>query len=152
MNENKQKEIEEMARVIKEANEISCIRTCDNCEYYEDDIKCISFGQAIALHNAGYRNCKDKVVLTEEEYAELKQAKTLLELREETIKYLEDANIRYAKALELKVNEKERQETAREIIAKVKEKMKKVDGAIALNYAIAVIEELAKQYGVEVEG
>ena len=43
---------------------------------------------------------EDAIVLTREEYEELKQAKTLLEFREETIKCLEDANIRYAEALE----------------------------------------------------
>lgn len=70
-----------------------------------------------ALYNAGYRKIdKDSVVLTGEEYEELKFAKNLLELREETIKYLEDANIRYAEELELKVNKKERKETAEKII------------------------------------
>lgn len=62
----------------------------------------------------------DMVVLTKEEYAELKQAKSLLEFREETIKHLEDANIRYAKALELKVNEKERKEMAEKILKDLK--------------------------------
>lgn len=62
---------------------------------------------------------ENAVVLTREEYHELKQAKTLLEFREETIKYLEDANIRYAEALELKVNEKERKETAEKIMNEI---------------------------------
>lgn len=39
------------------------------------------------------------VVVPNEEYWSLKQAETLLELREETIKYLEDANIRYHETL-----------------------------------------------------
>ena len=57
------------------------------CEYYQQEIP------------------EDAIVLTREEYEELKQAKTLLEFREETIKCLEDANIRYAKALENKVKD-----------------------------------------------
>ena len=59
---------------------------------------------------------ENAVVLTGEEYGELKQAKTLLEFREETIKLLEEANIRYAEALELKVNIKERKETAEKVM------------------------------------
>ena len=43
---------------------------------------------------------KSHEFLTEVDYLELKQAKTLLEFREETIKYLEDANIRYSKEIE----------------------------------------------------
>lgn len=58
---------------------------------------------------------ENAVVLSREEYGELKQAKTLLEFREETIKLLEDANIRYAEALELQVNIKERKEMVEKI-------------------------------------
>lgn len=42
---------------------------------------------------------KGSIVVLEEEYWDLKQAKTLLGLREETIKHLEDANIRYHETL-----------------------------------------------------
>lgn len=42
---------------------------------------------------------KDFVLINKSEYEGLKQAKTLLGLREETIKYLEDANIRYHQTL-----------------------------------------------------
>lgn len=59
---------------------------------------------------------ENAVVLTREEYGELKQAKTLLEFREETIKLLEEANIRYAEALELKVNIKERKEAVEKVM------------------------------------
>ena len=112
MNET-EKEIDEMAEVIGDTWLVDLEGdTMSVCEVLDEvDIK----GIARELIQAGYRNCKDKVVLDKEEYAELKQAKTLLELREETIKYLEEANIRYNKALELKVNKKERQEMAREI-------------------------------------
>lgn len=43
---------------------------------------------------------KSHEFLTKTDYLELKQAKSLLEFREETIKYLEDANIRYSKEVE----------------------------------------------------
>ena len=89
---------------------------------------------------------KDSVVMSREEYAELKQAKTLLELREETIKYLEDANIRYAEALELKVNKKERKETAREIYHMA-------DDIItgSQNDGDKILVAIREKYGVEVE-
>ena len=59
---------------------------------------------------------ENAVVLTREEYEELKQAKILLEFREETIKYLEEANIRYSEALENKSKE-----TAKECYEKMLE-------------------------------
>lgn len=77
---------------------------------------CSDWVKSQRLYSAGYRKVPEgSVVLCEEEYAELKFAKKLLELREEYIKSLEDANIRYAEALELKVNKKERKETAGDI-------------------------------------
>lgn len=77
---DKEKQIEEMAKVIKCANEINCIRTCDTCNYYDDDSKCISFGQAIALYEQGYRKIpKDSVVLSREEYNKMRF--DLVELR-----------------------------------------------------------------------
>ena len=75
---------------------------------------------------------------------ELKQSKTLLEFREETIKYLEDANIRYAKALENKVKD-----TAKEILDKaiIIDKNTGNNGFIC----IEALTELCKSKGVEVE-
>ena len=43
---------------------------------------------------------KSHEFLTKIDYLDLKQAKSLLEFREETIKYLEDANIRYSRKVE----------------------------------------------------
>ena len=83
---------------------------------------------------------KDSVVLSEEEYADLKFTKNLLELREETIKYLEDANIRYAKELELKVNKKERKETAEKILER---------GRYCLPSGLK--EWIIEQFGVEIK-
>ena len=74
---------------------------CPKCKKELDSI--------IALYKDGNKNplktftlkecSKGDVVVPEEEYWSLKQAKTLLELREETIKHLEDANIRYYQTL-----------------------------------------------------
>lgn len=81
MNEIEQKEIEKMAREIAK-------RDCylyDECPK-EPKHNCLSQEPAIMLEsskhyitiatwlvNAGYQNCKDKVVLTREEYEKLKQ-------------------------------------------------------------------------------
>lgn len=140
------------------------------------------FGPVAAeLVEMGYQRIKkDGIVISKEEYEELKQAKTLLESREETIKYLEDANIRYAEALELKVNKKERKETAEKITKRLKSIIKKalksnykaiekreekhpylledelfevrckgkIDALQGMDYEI---DELAKQFGVEIK-
>lgn len=55
-NEVEQKEIEEMAKVLDEIEAIMC----ENAAYDTPDM-------AKAFYNAGYRNVKDKVVLTERE-------------------------------------------------------------------------------------
>ena len=100
----------------------------------------------------------DLVVISKEEYYELKQARTLLEFREETIKSLEDANIRYAKALELKVNEKERMETAEkafELVKKIIDKKYAIETTLTkttLSNIINHIEkEFAKQFDVKIK-
>ena len=86
---------------------------------------------------------------------ELKQAKTLLEFREETIKYLEDANIRYAEALENKVKD-----TAKEIFDWLKSEVIMTEiphgGEPSEEDVEAVMwwqieEHFKKRYGVEVE-
>ena len=101
------------------------------CEYYQQEIP------------------EDAIVLTREEYEELKQAKTLLEFREETIKLLEDANIRYAETLELKVNIKERKETAKEIERDLEDKGYFEYGQFTISENDFI--EIFKKRGVEVE-
>jgi hypothetical protein len=59
----------------------------DNVDYVKDAI------------NALKECAKGGVVIPEEEYWDLIQTKSLLGLREETIKHLEDANIRYHETL-----------------------------------------------------
>lgn len=108
-----------------------------------------------SLISKGYRKINEnEVVISKEEYAELKQAKTLLEFREETIKLLEDANIKYAEALELKVNIKERKETAEKFATEL---TTFIGHLIPSEYSIMdiIIEienkiyDLAKQYDVD---
>lgn len=164
--------IEEMARDMCGDTQ----KNCDDCfEAYEKyvwkskitnrEFHCEPIRFAKALYNADYRKIPEgSVVISREEYEELKQAKTLLEFREETIKYLEDANIRYAKALELKVNKKERKETAREILnamLDIKPDFSLLDGCtpsefmrsvdLATNIIFQAVKEQAKRYDVEVE-
>ena len=67
---DKQKEIEEMAKILR-------LHLCDNanCETcnYGGEIKgvCVERFLAKRLYEQGYRNCKDKVVLSREEYEDL---------------------------------------------------------------------------------
>lgn len=133
---DKEKQIEEMGKIL--CNDMGC-------KYCE---RCYDLMKAESLYNAGCRKIPEgSVVLTKEEYEELKFAKNLLELREETIKSLEDANIRYAEALELKVNKKERKETAREILQMFKDYLK-YSWTKSVDF---VYHEIEKQFGVEVE-
>lgn len=89
---DKEKQIEEMAKEI--------FNTCVWRFGKPNDYKEIFNDIAEDLTKLNYRKIdKNSVVLSKEEYQELKQSKTLLELREETIKYLEDANIRYHETL-----------------------------------------------------
>jgi tRNA isopentenyl-2-thiomethyl-A-37 hydroxylase MiaE len=106
------------------------------------------------LCGLGYQKVnEDSVVISREEYEELKQAKSLLEFREETIKYLEDANIRYAEALELKVNKKERKETAEKILNEVNEFFRPFDkkSPIFLDLLLTKLETVVKKIGVEIK-
>lgn len=58
MNEIEQKEIEEIKKIL--------IKPYKRARTMQEDY--INREQAEALYNAGYRNCKDKVVLSKEEY------------------------------------------------------------------------------------
>ena len=131
---DKQKQIEELAiRIVRIAGKGDVV---DRAEaLYDEDCRVIP---------------KGAVVLTREEYGELKQAKTLLEFREETIKLLEDANIRYAETLELKVNIKERKETAEKFAERLKSEMQERD-YMGVKYKQGVftdsdIDEIGKEF------
>lgn len=82
---DKEKQIEEMAKVNQE--KCSFCDTCDNCKYqWHEDCEKIKY--ASNIYNAGYRNCKDKVVLSREEYEKVKHV--LKYEPEEVIIRLED--------------------------------------------------------------
>lgn len=130
---DKQKQIEEMANLIHHTEFI------DISGYEEEKIaeELLKYYQPKLPENA--------VVLTREEYDELKQAKILLEFREETIKYLEEANIRYSKALENKSKE-----TAEKILKPLYDACKDDSyGQVVVDFAI--LERLAKQFGVKIK-
>ena len=77
-------------------------RTADDCNrcYFREVYEQLATLESRLLYTNTLKECsKGDVIMPEEEYWSLKQAKTLLELREETIKYLEDANIRYHETL-----------------------------------------------------
>lgn len=101
------------------------------------------------IYEQGYRKINEnEVVINKEEYEELKQAKSLLEFREETIKSLEDANIRYAEALELKVNKKERKEMAEKIF---RELIKRAENISFFDCRTGLdLDELAKQFDIKI--
>lgn len=91
--------IEEMANDLEE--EFVLCGTLSNCGTKRCS-RCFSK----YLYEQNYRKLpKDSVVLLREEYYELKQAKKLLEIKNEEINNLADANIRYSIALENKSKE-----------------------------------------------
>lgn len=86
---------------------------------------------------------ENSVVLSREEYYELKQAKTLLEISKEEINNLADANIRYSIALENKGKE-----TAEKIYKEINHLIVK-DRTTPIWIKEKLI-ELAKQYEVDI--
>lgn len=117
---DEKKQIEEIYDIISDCcnnkSEDECIETmnCDECK-------------AISLYNAGYRNCKDKVVLTSEEYDEIKQYQSYIpELK--------------------KAFDKIRKETVREIYREIIELSEN-----PCNSREEIYSEVFGKYGVEVE-
>lgn len=127
-------------------------------EMAEDiDFACVDLSKdtrlevARALTVLNYRKIPENaVVLSKEELDELKQAKILLSFREETIKYLEDANIRYAEALENKGKD-----TAKEIYGEIEESDILIVGTQEYGeievVSIERLNEIFRSKGVEVE-
>lgn len=93
----------------------------DNVDYVKDIIK--DFRE----------HSKGNVIISKEEYWDLRQSKTLLKLREETIKHLEDANIRY-------------HETLTDVFSKWAETDKETGG-----FNLPHIYELAKSLEIEIK-
>ena len=133
--DEKEKQIEEMARVY-----------CDYCQNqigerdceYKLSKQCSVFDECEIFFNAGYRNCKDKVVLDQADIDEFRK---------------DQAEVKFLKK---QLQDQARKETAREFAIKLKENdlLKSLigDGWIVSYVEICkVIDEIAKQYGVEVE-
>ena len=117
---DKQKQIEEMAKVIEEEQ----IRIANTTEGFQELMKKgVAYCHAKAFYNTGYRNCKDKVVLTKEQYKELTLA------RQSIFKMLDERD------------DKARKETARGILKMLYTAMPKTN----------VVVEIKRQYGVEVD-
>lgn len=130
MNENK--EIEEMAKVMA-----GCEKTCNECftefeKLFAQPIQiqnrckyCHAIEYSATLYNAGYRNVKDKVVLSKKEYQN-------------------DFSSQFNKGYE-----KGSKETAKEILAKAQVYYHQPSDTIILG--INDFYEIAKEYGVGVE-
>ena len=165
---DREKQIEELASLLAQYEYKLCKRLPKNkcllTSKIHAQVCCDYCKIAEFLINLGYCKITDnEVVISKAEYNELRQAKTLLEFREETMKLLEDANIRYAEALELKVNIKERKETAEKYHNFVNNSIKNVIKMYSIgNLKTANIKdicstinldnnEIAKQFGVEIK-
>jgi hypothetical protein len=145
MNEIEQKQIEEMAKEIQ--------KSVDGCANY--------WAKLIAtyLYEQGYRNCKDKVVLSKEELNTI-QANFFDSGMEYTRKEMQ-AELRQASELKAETIKLAKQETAREFAEKLKrnfyDTMPKYTSEdtyeyfCKVNYMAQEIDEIAKQYGVGVE-
>ena len=115
---DKQKEIEEMAKALDAIEAIMW----ENAAYDTSDM-------AKSFYNAGYRNCKDKAVLTKEEQDKILQAtqKRIEQLKKERNDYkqrYESAEKRYEQLVQSSCEAlaKKSKETAREILSQAKEK------------------------------
>jgi hypothetical protein len=177
MNEIENKQIEEMARKIDYAINNECKLnnggTCGDCLFdNKGDWNCQSKMMASFLHGEGYRNVKDKVVLDKEEWEVLHNdyAKSLYNARQDERKKMQEENgqlrlenndleaennklkeeLRKASELKAETIKLAKQETAREILAKIKEYAIKCNALIWHVYTDD-IEEIAEEYGVEVE-
>lgn len=137
-----EKEIEEMARALKEEklyaliNKTSYIQSAKN------------------LIEQGYRNCKDKVVLTREEYARLKYLEKYHITCEDVSEYMELAQKEERKKMqeELKQASELKAETIR--IAKMetaKEILQTIKSYDGWNELQRLRDEIAEEYELEVE-
>ena len=115
---NDKEMIEEMANCDK----CACKELCESYKYIDfvnlpEDL--LRHKEYVKKNGCRYYQPKlpeDSVVLSKEEYYELKQAKKLLEIVKEEINNLADANIKYSIALENKDKD-----TTEKVIKKVRE-------------------------------
>lgn len=156
MNEIENKQIEELARDIYEQ------KSCDTS--FEGNCEILAYD----LVTLGYKNCKDKVVLSKEEWEVLHNdyAKSLYNARQDERKKMQEENgqlrlenndleaendklkeeLRQASELNTENIKLEQQSTARDIINYVRYSF-----IHNRREFLKDLEELAKEYGVEVE-
>ena len=96
------------------------------------------------------KGCLDRERELERRIQELEAGQKNLISREKA-QAVECKSIFALKAQAKKDIEQAREETAREITEKLLKDFKRVDGVIALCYAIGALEERAKEFGVEVD-
>ena len=150
----KQEQIEEMAKIIREADAITC-GNCDKCRYsWHDD--CDSIMKATNLYKQGYRKLpKDSVVLSREEYEKLEEKIMDLRLDKQELKNeISEKDNKIALLEEtiecIKFNvDFTRKETAREIA----EMLKAAKGVVKVHFEAydELIENIAEKYGVDLE-
>ena len=149
MNEIEKKEmIEEMARVVS----MNC-GECDTCKFLgkaTNKIDCIDFFAANELYEQGYRQCKDKVVLSREEYAKLKHTKILLKELQKDKKFYQNAALNNLKKIEKLENQLKQssKETAREFVKALLQELELL-GYDESYFCITAVKVVAKQFGVE---
>ena len=149
MNEIEQKEIEEMAKDLK-----NCL---PSDWFWLKTVDADTHLVAKHIYNAGYKNCRDKVVLDKEEYDYLKKIeKSYDPFWFCTFGGCEGACKECKDTCEMSIFVKERRETAREIIREIMDSMKCFedddDGYILKKCEFEYfMRELAKQHGVEVK-
>ena len=122
MNEIEKKEIEEMAKDSGGCDYPH--RPCEKC-WCKEEQECSAYSYATSFYKRGYRNCKDKVVLSKEE--------------------LDKINELNAKNIKL-----EQEATARDIFNALGFITYRKQGK-AYIFDVKELRELAKEYGVEVE-
>lgn len=145
MNKNEMNKIEKMAKVM-------CGRTikCKEC-VFGNYVNCMYKEEAIGLYNADYRKVgDDEIVVKKSELEALKKAKNIIQL---------DISEEFLKECEHEMQElrqKERQETAREILQEVYDTFaKKVENGLPNrlydDFTSQVVKIIANRHGIELE-
>ena len=152
-----EKQIEEMARVI--CNRYSEVTDRCRIDYYGCNYTCSYYDTAKTLYEKNFRKLpKNAVVLTKEKCENCLAVSDLPEYMQEEILEVLSTKQNTATTTHIPSEDEIRKETAREILNKV------MDMPIKINYGLDVrtvdimvvtlvdkVNELAKQYGVEVE-
>ena len=136
----KQEQIEKIAKVM-----YGYICGDDKCKTCISNSQCISYRDAKDLYDAGYRRISENaVVLTKKEYERLKNDR---KIRVVTKHEEDDYEVCIPASDYDEMLKQERKETAKEFAEKLKSKLYDLEGIVQEDD----IDELLKEYGVEVE-